>query len=224
MQWVDHRREVPEGSHAPFSASKYTWIRYTDHEEFRKARRASFAQQVGTALHELAAFCITHRIKVNSSALKVMIPLYLCKARVPRWIFDVHDDAVDNLMKYINDAIGFGMDSEKVLYASEYFYGTTDAIYFSPDKRILRIHDLKTGTTPAKLDQLMVYAAFFCLEYGSIYDFKPEDLDIHLRIYQGGEKVTARVNSTTPENLAELMNIMEQIEIETSLFRELEEQ
>ena len=31
--------------------------------------------------------------------------------------------------------------------------------------KILRIHDYKSGITPAKMDQLMIYAALFCLEY-----------------------------------------------------------
>ena len=47
-------------------------------------------------------------------------------------------------------------------------------------KDILRIHDLKTGETPTHMEQLMVYAALFCLEY----DYKPNEIDMELRIYQ----------------------------------------
>ena len=60
-------------------------------------------------------------------------------------------------------------------------FGTADAIQLDGD--VLRIHDLKTGTTPAKIDQLMIYAALFYLEYG----FKPERLRTELRIYQSDE-------------------------------------
>ena len=49
----------------------------------------------------------------------------------------------------------------------------------------MRIHDLKTGTAPAKMEQLLVYAALFCLEY----KVKPGDIDIELCIYQNDEIV-----------------------------------
>ena len=48
---------------------------------------------------------------------------------------------------------------------------------------MLRIHDLKTGKVPAHFEQLMIYAALFCLEY----DFKPSDIEMELRIYQSNE-------------------------------------
>ena len=48
---------------------------------------------------------------------------------------------------------------------------------------MLRIHDLKTGATPAHIEQLLIYAAFFCLEYR----IKPGEIDIELRIYQNDE-------------------------------------
>lgn len=83
---------------------------------------------------------------------------------------------------YVNDAIGFGMTPEQVLYYSPNCFGTADTISFK--KNILRIHDLKTGETKASLHQLEVYAALFCLEY----DIKPGELDdIELRIYQNDD-------------------------------------
>ena len=45
---------------------------------------------------------------------------------------------------------------------------------------MLRIHDLKTGKTPASFNQLLVYSALFCLEY----DVNPIEIEIELRIYQ----------------------------------------
>ena len=87
------------------------------------------------------------------------------------------------ICRYINDGISYRMTPEQVLYYSENAYGTADTISFRED--LLRIHDLKTGTTPAKMTQLEIYAAFFCLEY----HIKPKDIDIELRIYQNDEVV-----------------------------------
>jgi hypothetical protein len=46
---------------------------------------------------------------------------------------------------YVNDALGYRMTPEQVLYFSENCFGTADAISFRRNK--LRIHDLKTGIT-----------------------------------------------------------------------------
>jgi hypothetical protein len=73
------------------------------------------------------------------------------------------------------------MTPEQTLFYSENCFGTADTICFRND--LLRIHDLKTGETPAKIDQLYIYAALFCLEYG----IKPGDIDMELRIYQSCE-------------------------------------
>ena len=85
------------------------------------------------------------------------------------------------IYSYVNDAIGFKMDTEVVLFYSERFFGTADAISFRDG--LLRIHDLKTGKIPAHIEQLEVYAALFCLEY----KVKPGDIDMELRIYQNDE-------------------------------------
>jgi hypothetical protein len=82
---------------------------------------------------------------------------------------------------YVNDAIGFKMIPEQVLFYSENCFGTADSISFR--NRLLRIHDLKTGVIPAHMEQLEIYAALFCLEY----KIKPADIDIELRIYQHDE-------------------------------------
>lgn len=79
---------------------------------------------------------------------------------------------------YINDAIGYRMRPEQVLYYSDNCFGTADAISFK--KNLLRIHDLKTGVSPTSMKQLEVYAALFCLEY----KLHPNDIRIELRIYQ----------------------------------------
>jgi hypothetical protein len=88
---------------------------------------------------------------------------------------------------YVNDAIGFRMNTEQILYYSRFCFGTTDAIAFNERKRYLRIHDLKTGETPAHMEQLEIYAALFYLEYGKFMDFIPSPDNTELRIYQSDE-------------------------------------
>jgi len=82
---------------------------------------------------------------------------------------------------YINDAIGYRMTPEQPLFYSINCFGTPDAISFR--NNVLRIHDLKTGVTQAKMDQLMVYTALFCMEY----KFDPNQIEIYLRIYQNDQ-------------------------------------
>ena len=79
---------------------------------------------------------------------------------------------------YVNDAIGYKMTPEQILYYSDNCFGTADAITFR--NGLLRIHDLKTGVTPAHMEQLEIYVALFCLEY----KIKPSDIDVELRLYQ----------------------------------------
>ena len=87
---------------------------------------------------------------------------------------------------YVNDAIGFRMNTEVVLFYSERFFGTADAISFR--NGTLRIHDLKTGKIgkiDTHIEQLEIYAALFCLEY----KVKPLDISIELRVYKNDEVV-----------------------------------
>ena len=100
---------------------------------------------------------------------------------------------------YVNDAIDFKMVPEQVLYYSENCYGTADAISFRRKK--LRIHDLKTGTIPAHFEQLMVYAALFCLEYKQ----KPKLISTELRIYQANDSLKMEPD---PEEIERVMDII----------------
>jgi RecB family exonuclease len=144
-----------KGLHAPFSASNYSWLRYDDDKALRFYENRK-AKEKGTRIHDVAKNLIDLRIKQSGSKKSEYSYLY----------------------KYVNDAIGFRMDTEVVLFHSIRFFGTADAISFRDN--VLRIHDLKTGETPASMDQLKIYAALFCLEYG----IKPKSIDIVLRIYQ----------------------------------------
>ncbi len=143
-----------EGQHAFLGASKFHWINY-DEDKVAESYSNFLATQKGTELHEFAAHCITLGQKLPKSQ--------------------------KTLNMYVNDAIGFKMTPEQPLFFSENCFGTADAISFRTD--ILRIHDLKTGKIPAHMEQLMIYAALFCLEY----KIKPGNIGMELRIYQNDE-------------------------------------
>ena len=159
-----------EGQHAFLGASKYHWINY-DADKIAGAYENHLAALRGTELHDFAARCI----KLNQ--------------KLPR--------STKTLNMYVNDAIGFRMAPEQVLYFSENCFGTADAIAFRND--ILRIHDLKTGTTPAHIEQLDIYAALFCLEYR----VKPEKIQIELRLYQNNEIL---VHAPADDEIASIMD------------------
>ena len=149
MNFNDHSNL--DGQHAFLSASKYHWINY-DEEKLIQTYKKYQAVQRGVVLHDFAKRCIQ------------------LGQRLP--------NRKKTLNQYVNDAIGFRMTPEQVLYYSENCFGTADTIAFRDN--FLRIHDLKTGDTPASMHQLEVYAALFCLEY----QVKPHDICIELRIYQ----------------------------------------
>ena len=159
-----------EGQHAFLGASKYHWINY-DEEKVAEAYSNFLATQKGTILHEYAAMSI----KIGQ--------------KLPR--------SNKTLNSYVNDAIGFRMIPEQVLYYSENCFGTADAISFR--NNLLRIHDLKTGRIPAHMEQLEIYAALFCLEYRK----KPSEIDMELRIYQSDDIL---VHNPTVEDIVPIMD------------------
>lgn len=142
-----------EGKHAFLGASNYHWLSY-DAEKLAAYYEKERARIKGTKLHAFAAQCI----ELNQ--------------RLP--------DEPKTLNMYVNDAIGYRMTPEQILYFSPNCFGTADAICFNSRKSMLRIHDLKTGTvTKPRMEQLMIYAALFCLEY----NYKPADIEMELRLY-----------------------------------------
>lgn len=164
------------GKHALLSASKYHWINYDDERLVEMADRAMTAAR-GTRLHALAAALINEDIKLPNTQ--------------------------QTLNMYVNDAIGFRMKTEQVLFYSYNAFGTADAIDFRD--RVLRIFDLKNGVTPTKETQLEVYAAFFCLEYG----VRPGAIEFDLRIYQNDEIYEFE---TDPERIAHIMSRIEEFD------------
>ena len=168
-----------EGSHAFLSASSYSWIRY-DADQIRKRVRTQMQHVLGTRLHALAAELISMNQKLA--------------------------DTNQTLNMYVNDAIGFRMRPEVVLFATRNAFGTADAIGFRKepnfDKMVLRIHDLKTGVSKVSVNQLEIYAAFFCIEY----DIHPRDITILLRIYQNDDFIEYEAEPT------DIMYIIDQIQ------------
>lgn len=187
-----------EGKHAMLSASSWRWIN-DDEEALTKRLCGIYSTTVGTILHEIAYDHIKYRIKMNKYDKKNVV-LKLLSSGVPGMIIDNLDiDSIfDNLMAYVNDGIGYKMTPEVILCHGN-FFGTTDAINFSEDDRFLRIHDYKSGATPAHIEQLIIYAALFCLEYR----IKPSSISSELRIYQAGEIV---FHNPVPEEIDSFCN------------------
>lgn len=182
MIWKKHL-EIPEGSHAMFSPSQYHWMNY-DPEKLKQVYLNQMAVKRGTELHAFACTCITLKQKLPKSK--------------------------KTLNMYVNDAIGFNMQPEQKLFYSRYFYGTADAISFKND--ILRIHDLKTGVTPASLHQLEAYAALFFLDY----DIRPGDVQMELRIYQNDDILYGYPSAI------DILPIMDKIKLFNNLIEEIE--
>lgn len=151
MIWKKH--SDLEGQHARMSASQYSWLNY-DEEKWLRILDHDQAKAMGTRIHELASELI--KLGINLPKKK------------------------KTLNMFVNDGIGYKMESEQVLFYSYNCFGTADAISFNERENMLRIHDLKTGETKASMKQLMIYAAIFCLEY----DKKPEEIGMELRLYQ----------------------------------------
>lgn len=162
-----------EGRHAFLSPSQHYWLNYTP-EKLETTFLNAKARERGTKLHQLASDCIKMGVKLARNK--------------------------NTLNQFVNDAIGFKMESEQPLYYSEYCFGTADAISFK--KNVLRIFDLKTGALPASMNQLKVYAALFCLEYS----IRPADIEhIELRIYQSNEVL---LEEGDPDEIQSIMDLI----------------
>ena len=165
-----HEYSNLEGLHAPFSPSQSSWLRYDDDKAIEVFMNKK-AAEMGSRLHQWAKDTIDLGIKQPRSK--------------------------KTLSSYVNDAIGFKMSTEVVLFYSPRFFGTADAICFRDN--FLRIHDLKTGKIRAHMEQLEIYAALFCLEY----EVKPGEIDMELRIYQDNEVI---IHNPTAEDVLPIMD------------------
>lgn len=138
---------------------------------------ANMTARKGTELHDLAAKCIKLGVKLPATS--------------------------KTINAYVNDALGYRMSPEVVLFYSPNCFGTADAIGFrkirGSDMFLLRIHDLKNGITPTSFNQLYVYAALFCLEYS----VKPMEIATELRIYQNDD---VKVVEADPDFITHIMS------------------
>ena len=171
--------------HAFLGASQHAWLNYTP-DKLTTVYRNMKAKEYGIRLHELAKNLIELNQKLPSSK--------------------------KTLNMYVNDAIGFKMKPEQILYYSDNCFGTADAIFY--DKRFLRIHDLKTGSTRVHFEQLLIYAALFCLEY----NINPNNIKTELRIYQNDDILFYK-----PEG-EEIKTIMSKIEASDLIINKLKDE
>ena len=160
------------GIHAFLSPSSYHWVNYTE-ERLLERYRASQAAKMGSRIHEFASEAINLGVRLPKNG--------------------------KTLNMFVNDVLGYRMVSEQPLYYSINCFGTADAISFR--NGLLRIFDLKTGTTKTSMMQLKVYAALFCLEY----DERPAMLEYDLRIYQNDSIISEEIDPT------EIAHIMDRI-------------
>lgn len=151
MRFNDHSRLA--NMHAFLSASNYHWVNYSEEKLVRVFHEKMTAKR-GTELHAFAHDAIRLKIRQIENG--------------------------STLNSYINDAIGYRMTPEVTLVATANSWGTADAIGFDSKDKLLRISDLKNGVHEASMEQLRLYAAFFCIEYR----LTPHDIGIELRIYQ----------------------------------------
>lgn len=186
------------GKHASLSPSQPYWLKYSEEQLYQKYV-SSYAQSMGTSLHALAETLIANNLKLKKGD-KLTVLSHLLNDRIPRNVIDI-ERIYGNFMSYVNDAVGFKLTPEQILYYSPYCFGTADAISFR--NNFLRIHDYKSGTLPAKMEQLLVYAALFCLEY----KVKPGEIEVELRIYQNDEIV---YDKPTAEDILPVMDCIVQ--------------
>lgn len=161
-----------EGTHAFLSPSSPAWANY-DEDKLSRVYFASEAARRGTELHEFANRAIRLRINLPETS--------------------------STLNMYVNDAIGYRMSPEQLLFYSDNCYGHADTLSFHKD--FLRVHDLKTGTTATSMLQLEIYIALFCLEYNKLVD--PFKIQMEARIYQND---TIKVHNPDPSDIFQLMD------------------
>lgn len=147
-----------EGKHAILSPSKPYWLNYSK-EQMQNYIINQQAAARGTRLHELAKQLILEGLKLKGTT--------------------------QTLTAFVNDAIGYGMTPEVALKYTDNCFGHADAICF--DKNLLRVHDYKSGSTPAHMEQLEIYAALFLLEYERIFNVNPMNTKVNCRIYQSDD-------------------------------------
>lgn len=165
------------GKHALLSPSSSAWLRYSQ-EKLLNFIVNNEAKKRGTRLHEWA--CETIKLK---------------KRQV----------ASDALGMYINYAIDNDLTPEQPLKFSDECYGTADSIGFNG--KTLIIADYKSGVvglyeeTEKDFEQLLIYAALFCLEY----HINPKRIKVKLRIFQAEKKLSLDPDHEVIENIMSII-------------------
>jgi len=193
MQWHDHSKL--RGKHSLFSPSQPGYVKLSG-EEFKARLVTKEKAGLGTEIHDWCFVRISRRHKVNSvkelskSIDEFIFDRYFNRdygflslegRRLLSALSYVETKTFNTIKSYVNDAISFRLDPEIALVFSDRFFGHADAVGVA-DKTI-RVHDLKTGSSPAHIDQLLLYDAFLCHEYG----LNPNAYTHELRIYQNDD-------------------------------------
>lgn len=194
--------------HAPFSPSQPVWLNYTD-EELINSYKNKHRSDLGTEIHEWASARIKLSARVPSAgeAMKdLQYHIFMKYSRSPEYkdillksLNYLPQDAWQTVKLFVNDCIGFQMESEKRVGYSDLFWGTADAIKYSDN--LMKVFDLKTGSRPAKAEQLLVYAALYCL----MDTINPLKTNFEIRIYQNNDIF---IDNPEPSEIKEIMDIV----------------
>lgn len=201
-------------SHAPFPPSQPSWVRYTDAQVI-EAFKNKYRSDIGTEIHEWASHQIIlgskpsgireveRGVKTHIYEKYMMETSKLYDSRVGSIFLDhlryLPGEAYLSVKMFVCDSIGFRMESEQKLSVSKVIEGTADAVRFYPKDNLLRISDLKTGSRPAKIEQVFIYAALYCYEN----KLDPLKTNFEARIYQNGE---IYIEQPTGEEIKSLLN------------------
>jgi hypothetical protein len=201
-----------KGKHALFSPSQPSWLNY-DADAVTNRLDNRHRKDLGTCIHEYAAtevelghsFGATKYVidgvesyiynqivnpslvyrQIADTGLPVTVVSRDALIAYGQQLLDslrtIPKETWETVKSYINDSSSFKMIPEQPFKYSDYIFGTADAFSFRSNQ--LRIHDLKTGSGPTHMEQLLCYAALFCLEY----EKDPKSMEIELRIYQNNE-------------------------------------
>lgn len=198
------------GEHSLFSPSSPSWMNYSD-DQFIDALKRKYKSQIGTEMHEWSAIQIELGQKVGGvrDAAKSIRTMIFQKYYSDKYGLSdfgktllanmkyVPSEVYSTIKAYVNDSVSYFMSPEEILEYSEYFFGTADALIFDERNSNLKIFDLKTGSTPAKIEQLYGYAALFCL----CNKVDPFDISYDLRIYQNAEVLMDGSDPATIKNI-----------------------
>jgi hypothetical protein len=176
--------------HAPFSASSPSWINMTD-DQIINAWKNKFRKNLGDDIHDWVSGeieCHNKPSSVREVARGIKRHIYNKYKKDPdkldlmlRHLRYLPGEAYGTVKSFITDTVNNDMQSERKIGYSYFFNGRIDAVKF--DNKVLQIYDLKTGSTPAKPEQLYVYCAEYCLQN----NINPFEISFEIRIYQNDE-------------------------------------